>query len=181
MLKPSMLKPSMLKPVFARQRFTTFILASSFLLVSCAPPPSDIEAAKVPTAKYSKMNCRELLEEREVEIDELEKLSRTQSNKRAWSIGLNLLIIPGAGKLTGDKKIEIGQAKGKIIAIQDELERRCIKDDEEINEEIESRKEEISHYFYFDPDSGVNRAISQLKETYGFSEDSQKGEGVLHN
>ena len=153
--------------LFNFQRFTYLFLVGS-VLVSCAPPPSEIEASKVSTAKYTKMNCRELLKEREVEIDKLEKLSRTQSNKRAWSIGLNLLVIPGAGKLAGDKKVEIGQAKGKIIAIQDQLELRCIRDDEEINEEIESRKEEISHYFHFDPDSGVNRAISQLKETYGF-------------
>ncbi len=115
---------------------------------------------------YSKMTCSELLMERDAEITTLERVSGQQVNQRSWDIVLNILILPGLGTIGSDKEEDIAQVKGKIIAIQDELEKRCIKDDNEVNDEIEGVKEKISHFFHFDPDSGVNRAIAQLKELY---------------
>ena len=44
---------------------------------------------------------------------------------RNWGIALNLLIIPGTGAITGDSEKELAEAKGRILAIQNEYGSRC--------------------------------------------------------
>lgn len=135
-------------------------------------PPSKIEAAKVSSVAYSKMNCSELLMERDAEISSLERLSGKQVNQRSWDIALNILILPGIGAIGGDNEEAISQSKGKIIAIQEQIDSRCIKDDTDgiMEKDEETIQEKISYFFYDDPDSGVNRAIASLKKLY-FGED----------
>lgn len=144
-----------------------------FLVTSCAKPPSQIEAAKVSSVAYSKMNCSELLMERDAEIYNLEKQSGRQVNKRSWDIALNLLILPGISSIKADSSEAIAQSKGKIIAIQEQIDSRCIKDDvEDVIEDEKTIQDKISHFFYDDPDSGVNRAIASLKKLYFGEDDS---------
>ena len=120
------------------------------LLASCAKPPSRIEAAKVSSAAYSKMNCSELLMERDAEISKVNEQS---------AIGLGLIILPIFAIVGGDindyNEKKIAQSRGKIIAIQKQIDSRCIKDDTEgITEKDDA------------PDSGVDRAMASLKELY---------------
>ena len=138
------------------------------LLASCAKPPSKIEAAEVSSVAYSKMNCSELLMERDAEIFNLERQSGQQVNQRSWDIALNILILPGLGAVGGDNEEAIAQSKGKVIAIQKQIDSRCIKDDTEgiVEKDEEIIQEKISYFFYDDPDSAINRAIASLKELY---------------
>lgn len=143
------------------------------LLASCAKPPSRIEAAKVSSVAYSKMNCSELLMERDAEISNLETQSGKQINKRSWDIALNLLILPGLSSIKDDSSEAIAQSKGKIIAIQEQIDSRCIKDDaEDVIEDEKIIQDKISNFFYDDPDSDVNRAIVSLKKLYFGEDDS---------
>ena len=157
-----------LPPAF--KSLTFFLLMC--LLASCAKPPSKIEAAKVSGVAYTKMNCSELLMERDAEISNLERYSGKQVDKRSWDIALNLLVLPGLSSIKNDKSEAIAQSKGKIITIQEQIDSRCIKDDtEDIIEDEKTIQDKISHFFHDDPDSGVNRVIASLKKLY-FGEDN---------
>ena len=121
---------------------------------------------------YSKMNCSELLMERDAELLTLERLSGQQVDERSRDIALNLLILPGLGAVGSDNEELIAQSKGKMIVIQDQIDSRCIKDDT-IEKDEESIQKKISHFFYDDPNSGVNKAIAALKKLY-FGEDTEE-------
>jgi hypothetical protein len=54
-----------------------------------------------------------------------EQVSKDQRSARNWGIALNLLIIPGTGAITGDSEKELAEAKGRILAIQNEYGSHC--------------------------------------------------------
>ena len=55
----------------------------------------------------------------------LEQASKDQRAARNWDIALNILIIPGVGAMTGDSEREVAEAKGRVLAIQNEYGSRC--------------------------------------------------------
>jgi hypothetical protein len=61
-------------------------------------------------------------------VETLKSLSSAQTSARNWDIALNILLIPGAGAVTGDSETEIGQSKGRMIVMQDEYAARCEQD-----------------------------------------------------
>ena len=86
----------------------------------CATAPADISPAMVDTTQYQSMSCEGLLLAAQNEGVNLEQVSKDQRNARNWDIALNLLIIPGTGALTGDSEKEVAEAKGRVLAIQNE-------------------------------------------------------------
>lgn len=97
------------------------------LFAGCASAPSDIAPAMVDTAKYREMSCDGLLLAARNEGVNLEQVSKDQRSARNWDIALNLLIIPGFGAITGDSELEVAEAKGRVLAIQNEFGQRCEK------------------------------------------------------
>jgi len=98
------------------------------LLAGCASTPSSIQATAVSRAPYVNMPCSSLKLQMESEVETLKSLSSAQTSSRNWDIALNILLIPGAGAITGDSETEIGQSKGRMIVMQDEYASRCEQD-----------------------------------------------------
>lgn len=101
------------------------IISSIAVLAGCAAAPADIAPAMVDTSQYQQMTCEGLLLAAQNEGVNLEQVSRDQRSSRNWDIALNLLIIPGLGAVTGDSEREVAEAKGRVLAIQNEYGSRC--------------------------------------------------------
>jgi hypothetical protein len=95
------------------------------LLAGCAATPSSIQPVAVSRGAYVNMPCSSLKLQMAAEVENLKTLSSQQTSSRNWDIALNILLIPGAGALTGDSETEIGQSKGRIVVMQDEYAVRC--------------------------------------------------------
>ena len=95
----------------------------------CAAAPADIPPAMVDTTQYESMSCDGLLMAAQNEGVNLDSVSRDQRSARNWDIALNLLIIPGLGAVTGDSEVQVAEAKGRVLAIQNEYGSRCGKED----------------------------------------------------
>jgi hypothetical protein len=104
-------------------KFALPILALA--LAGCATKPSDIAPAMVDTTRYQSMSCGALLLAAQNEGVNLEEVTKDQRGSRNWDIALNILIIPGFGAVTGDSEREVAEAKGRILAIQNEYGTRC--------------------------------------------------------
>jgi hypothetical protein len=103
-----------------------FFLPSFLAILSgCASAPADIAPAMVDTSGYQKMTCEGLLLAAQNEGVNLESASKDQRSSRNWDIALNILLIPGVGALTGDSEREVAEAKGRVLAIQNEFGSRC--------------------------------------------------------
>jgi len=83
----------------------------------------------VDTTQYKSMSCDGLLMAASNEGVNLDQVSRDQRSARNWDIALNLLIIPGLGAVTGDSERQVAEAKGRVLAIQNEYGSRCGKED----------------------------------------------------
>ena len=103
------------------------LLAASILaiLTGCASAPADIPPAMVDTTPYKNMTCEGLLLAAQNEGVNLESVSKDQRAARNWDIALNILIIPGLGAATGDSERQVAEAKGRVLAIQNEYGSRC--------------------------------------------------------
>mgnify|MGYP000852603963 CR=1 FL=1 len=102
---------------------------SLIVLAGCAASPSDIAPAMVDTTQYREMTCEGLLLAAQNEGVNLEQVSRDQRSARNWDIALNVLLIPGLGAVTGDSEREVAEAKGRVLAIQNEYGSRCGRSD----------------------------------------------------
>lgn len=71
------------------------------------------------------MTCEGLLLAAKNEGVNLESVSKDQRAARNWDIALNILIIPGLGAATGDSEVQVAEAKGRVLAIQNEYGSRC--------------------------------------------------------
>lgn len=103
--------------------FAVLLLPPS--LAGCAAAPGDIAPAMVDTTPYREMTCEGLLLAAENEGVNLELVSRDQRIARNWDIALNWLLLPGIGAATGDSEREVAEAKGRVLAIQNEYGSRC--------------------------------------------------------
>lgn len=100
-------------------------LLSIAALAGCAASPSNIAPAMVETAQYREMSCDGLLMAAQNEGVNLDQVSRDQRAARNWDIALNILVIPGLGAVTGDSERQVAEAKGRVLAIQNEYGSRC--------------------------------------------------------
>ena len=102
---------------------------------------------------------------RDKEKDELINLREKQIVKRQndnarW---MWLGVIGGiASPSAQDFEEEIGKSKGKLIAIQSEIDTRCTLD----KEEEEEYKEEISHFFYNQSETELDRLLADAAKFY---------------
>ena len=104
----------------------TFFAGSILVvLTGCASAPADIAPAMVDTTPYKNMTCEGLLLAAQNEGVNLESVSKDQRAARNWDIALNILIIPGLGAATGDSERQVAEAKGRVLAIQNEYGSRC--------------------------------------------------------
>lgn len=107
-------------------RYAKVVLATAVVtLIGCAASPADIPPAMVDTTPYQEMTCEGLLLAAQNEGVNLEQVSRDQRASRNWDIALNLLLLPGIGAATGDSEREVAEAKGRVLAIQNEYGSRC--------------------------------------------------------
>jgi hypothetical protein len=100
-------------------------LSSIAVLAGCAASPADIAPAMVDTTQYETMSCDGLLMAAQNEGVNLDQVSRDQRAARNWDIALNVLLIPGLGAVTGDSERQVAEAKGRVLAIQNEYGSRC--------------------------------------------------------
>ena len=110
-------------------KFKLCIIALIVTFAGCAASPADIAPAMVDTTQYKSMSCDGLLMAASNEGVNLDQVSRDQRSARNWDIALNLLIIPGLGAVTGDSERQVAEAKGRVLAIQNEYGSRCGKED----------------------------------------------------
>ncbi len=104
---------------------TALLAIAVTALVGCAAAPADIAPAMVDTTPYKEMTCEGLLLAARNEGVNLEQVSRDQRASRNWDIALNILLLPGIGAATGDSEREVAEAKGRVLAIQNEYGSRC--------------------------------------------------------
>ena len=100
-------------------------ISSIAVLAGCAASPADIAPAMVDTTQYQQMTCEGLLLAAGNEGVNLEQVSSDQRAARNWDIALNWLLLPGLGAVTGDSEREVAEAKGRVLAIQNEYGSRC--------------------------------------------------------
>ena len=95
------------------------------IITGCASAPADIAPAMVDTSAYKNMTCEGLLLAAKNEGVNLESVTKDQRAARNWDIALNILTIPGLGAATGDSERQVAEAKGRVLAIQNEYGSRC--------------------------------------------------------
>ena len=110
-------------------KFKLCFIALIVTFTGCAASPADIAPAMVDTTQYKSMSCDGLLMAASNEGVNLDQVSRDQRSARNWDIALNLLIIPGLGAVTGDSERQVAEAKGRVLAIQNEYGSRCGRED----------------------------------------------------
>ena len=101
------------------------IIAMTLVLSGCVSAPMSIPPSLVKDAKYDNMTCEQLRSEKsQLELD-LADLSGKQDAARARAAAYNLVLIVGAGALVRDRSDEIGEVKGRIAIVEEELS-NCI-------------------------------------------------------
>ena len=108
-------------------RPTTILLALGLvLLAGCAANPSAVAPDIVSSEAYADYSCktlRDLMDQKRTDIDEL---SKAQKTKRVIDGVSNVLLLPGAASLFDDSSKPLGRAKGEMMALTREYDRRCI-------------------------------------------------------
>ena len=61
----------------------------------------------------------------ETETTNLARLSEEQLSARSWGIATNIILLPGIGALFEGPEAEISETKGKLLAVKDEMSKRC--------------------------------------------------------
>lgn len=104
---------------------TTSIIATALLLTSaCATQPKNIPAAEVSSIRYRLLSCSDLFDELKNAIQERDAFIKQQLDDRSRDISSNIFW-PGSGSFNTDHEHEVAESKGKVIAIERELEDRC--------------------------------------------------------
>ncbi|MYG38108.1 MAG: hypothetical protein F4162_03695 [Synechococcus sp. SB0676_bin_10] len=169
--KHSLLLCTASSPVFPSLKRLFPVVIVSFVLSSCYSPqtkaPHQIDAIELTEENiYSKMDCDSLLEAREEEKDELIVLREKQVIKRQDDTMrmMNWGIIGGAiaSRNAQDWEEEIGLSKGKLLAIQKEIDSRCLLDEEE----KKRHNEEISLFFYNEAETELDRLLADAAKFY---------------
>ncbi len=91
----------------------------------CATLPKDIPPAEVSSIRYRAFSCKDLHAELKLAIVERDSYIQEQNDARSRDIWVNLFFFPGSGEMTKDHDHEVAESKGKVIAIERELEDRC--------------------------------------------------------
>ena len=114
---------SMVRPI-------TLITLCLFALSACsdAKTASEISAAYVPTGKYERMSCRQLRSElrsaRREQDDMKDRIEKSyREDKAAEAVGW-ILFAPALLMMDGnsDEQKAFGEAKGKVLAIEDTMD-----------------------------------------------------------
>lgn len=105
---------------------TTSLITVAILITSgCATQPKNIPPAEVSPIRYRLFSCADLHNELNLAIKERDSYIQEQLNDRSRDIKANMFFIPGSGAMNTDHEHEVAESKGKVIAIERELEDRC--------------------------------------------------------
>ena len=105
---------------------TTSLFTAAILIASgCATQPKDIPPAEVSSIRYRLFSCADLHNELKHAIQERDSYIQEQLDDRSRDIKANTFFVPGAGAMNTDHEHEVAESKGKVIAIERELEDRC--------------------------------------------------------
>ena len=104
------------------------IVAMATFVSGCAAAPENVAPAIVSSDPYRNISCGELRATLARAKSEQAAWEQHQRNDRVWDGLLNVLVIPGLGALTPDNSKSLAEAKGLVLALTREFERRCVKD-----------------------------------------------------
>jgi len=99
-------------------------VASLATMAACAQGPSSIAPATMPDGAYSTYDCGKLYAERSSVQSVLSSLESTQRGAVAGdAIGVLLIGVPVSSLAGGDKAGEIATEKGKLLAIEAQIQK----------------------------------------------------------
>ena len=109
------------------------LMVSALGLSACsnAKTANEVSAAYVPTGKYERMTCKSLrAENREAErelADMTASIEKTYRDDKTAEIVAWVLFAPALLMMDGnsEEQKEYGEAKGKVLAIQDVMDSKC--------------------------------------------------------
>ncbi|MCY4128318.1 MAG: hypothetical protein OXG15_03620 [Gammaproteobacteria bacterium] len=104
---------------------SSFIAAVLLTTSGCATQPKNIPPAEVSSVRYRLFSCADLHNELNLAIKERDSYIQEQLNDRSRDIKSNTFFMPGSGAMNTDHEHEVAESKGKVIAIERELEDRC--------------------------------------------------------
>ena len=109
-------------------------LLAACLIAGCAAHPRTIAPTIMSAEPYRALSCGQLRAKlAEAEVDQAQ-WEQNQKNDRVWDGVLNVLVIPGLGAVTPDNSKQVADAKGVVVALQREIERRCLADEDPSDE-----------------------------------------------
>lgn len=117
---------------FIMTKHITLLTASVLFLSACstAKTASEVNAAFVPTAKYEAMGCEALRAEERLAQNELtemtQKIEKSYRDDKAAEVVAWFLFAPALLLMDGnsEEQKEYGEAKGTVLAIQDEMSKK---------------------------------------------------------
>ena len=105
---------------------TVALFIAALALAGCAANPSAITPDQVSSEMYADYSCETLRELRTTKQDDIDELSKSQKTKRVVDGVSNVLILPGVASLFSDSSKPLARAKGEMMALIREYDRRCI-------------------------------------------------------
>ena len=106
---------------------TALSALAALALAGCAANPSAIAPDHVSSEIYADYSCQTLTELRAQKQADIDELSASQKTKRVVDGVTNVLILPGVASLVKDSSKPLARAKGEMVALIREYDRRCIR------------------------------------------------------
>ena len=101
------------------------MIAAILAVAGCASAPDQIPPASVSVIQYKNLSCEELGTELRLAIAQRDAYIEKQKGNRTRDGLLNVLLLPGLGAVTSDNEDNVAQSKGRVIALEGEIEKRC--------------------------------------------------------
>lgn len=95
-------------------------------LCGCAANPAAIAPDHVSSEIYVDYSCQTLVELRAQKQTDIDELTNSQKTKRVVDGVSNVLILPGVASIVKDSSKPLARAKGEMMALIREYDRRCI-------------------------------------------------------
>ncbi len=97
----------------------------AIIVGGCAANPDTIAPKERSGIEFRNLSCVELDTELRIAGEQRDAYVKRQKSNRNRDMWLNVLLLPGTGALTSDHEEEVADSKGKVLAIERELSRRC--------------------------------------------------------
>ncbi len=102
------------------------LFPAAVALAGCAANPAAVAPDHVSSEMYADYSCQTLTELRTEKQADIDELSSSQKTKRIVDGVSNVLILPGVASIVKDSSKPLARAKGEMVALIREYDRRCI-------------------------------------------------------